>query len=144
MTTISIHPRRIARECILKASFAYYYTNDDYNKILDYLMTKKPGLKKNADFIYLLFEYVQKHMHWAENLIKSHLENWELERVALIDKILLKMGICEIYFMDDIPPKVTISEMVEISKIYSTDESPIFINGILDAVYKDYKKKEKE
>ena len=144
MTTISIHPRRVARECILKALFAYYYTNDDYNKILDSLITKKPRLKKNADFIHFLFEYVQKHMDWAEDQIKSHLENWDLDRVALIDKILLKMGICEIYFMDDIPPKVTISEMVEISKIYSTDESPVFINGILDAVYKDYKNKEKE
>jgi N utilization substance protein B len=57
--------------------------------------------------------------------------------------VLLKMGICEIYFLEEIPPKVTISEMVEISKVYSTDESPNFINGILDAVYKDFQKKEK-
>ena len=62
----------------------------------------------------------------------------------MIDKILLKMGICEIYFIDDIPPKVTISEMVEIAKIYSTDESPVFINGILDAVFKNYIKENKE
>ena len=54
------------------------------------------------------------------------------------------MGICEIYFVNDIPPKVTITEMVEIAKIYSTDESPIFINGILDAVFKDYLKENKE
>ena len=54
------------------------------------------------------------------------------------------MGICEIFFIQDIPPKVSISEMVEIAKIYSTDESPIFINGILDAVYKDYKKRNKD
>ena len=83
-------------------------------------------------------------MVWAEKLIKSHLENWEIDRVAQIDKILLKMGICEIYFIDDIPPKVTISEMVEIAKIYSTDESPVFINGILDAVFKNYIKENKE
>ena len=49
------------------------------------------------------------------------------------------MGICEIYFISDIPPKVTITEMVEIAKIYSTDESPVFINGILDAVFKLFK-----
>ena len=60
-----------------------------------------------------------------------------------MDKVLLRMGICEIYFLDDIPPKVSISEMVEISKVYSTDESPVFINGILDTVYKDFQKKEK-
>jgi len=65
------------------------------------------------------------------------------ENFYKLDKVLLKMGICEIYFLEDIPPKVTISEMVEISKVYSTDESPNFINGILDAVYKDFQKKEK-
>ena len=83
-------------------------------------------------------------MKWAEDTIKAYLENWELDRVANIDKILLKMGICEIYFINDIPPKVTITEMVEIAKIYSTDESPIFINGILDAVFKDYLKENKD
>ena len=51
---------------------------------------------------------------------------------------------CEIYFIDDIPPKVTISEMVEIAKVYSTDESPVFINGILDAVFKNYIKDNKK
>jgi len=87
---------------------------------------------------------VLKNIKWSEDIIKSHLENWEIDRVAQIDRILLKMGICEIHFIDDIPPKVTISEMVEISKIYSTDESPIFINGILDAVYKNYQKQIKD
>ena len=76
-------------------------------------------------------------------LLKKHLQNWDFGRVAKVDKVLLRMGICEIYFLDDIPPKVSISEMVEISKVYSTDESPVFINGILDTVYKDFQKKEK-
>ena len=91
-----------------------------------------------------IFDIVLKNVKLTEDIIKSHLENWEIDRVALIDKILLKMGICEIYFIDDIPPKVTISEMVEIAKIYSTDESPVFINGILDAVFKNYMKENKE
>ena len=70
------------------------------------------------------------------------MQNWEFERVAQVDRLLLRMGICEIFFLEEIPPKVSISEMVEISKIYSTDESPSFINGILDSVYKDFQKKE--
>ena len=80
---------------------------------------------------------------WADQIIEKHLQNWEFNRVAKVDLVLLRMGICEIYFLDDIPPKVSISEMVEISKVYSTDESPVFINGILDTVYKDFQKKEK-
>ena len=108
------------------------------------MVNKNPELKDHYDFIKSLFDIVFTKMDWTEKLIKAHLENWELDRVANIDKILLKMGICEIYFINDIPPKVTITEMVEIAKIYSTDESPIFINGILDAVFKDYLKENKE
>ena len=58
--------------------------------------------------------------------------------MALLDKILLRMGVSEIYHMDDVPRKVSISEMVEIAKVYSTEESSSFVNGILDTIYKDY------
>ena len=141
VTTINLHPRRAARQCVLKALFAYQFSNND---TIDQLVSENPELEDNNDFIQLLFDIVLEHVKLTEDIIMSHLENWEIDRVALIDKILLKMGICEIYFIDDIPPKVTISEMVEIAKIYSTDESPVFINGILDAVFKNYIKENKE
>ena len=144
MTTINLHPRRAARQCVLEALFSYQFSKNDTLQIIDQLIIKNPELKINIDFIQSLFESVLKNMKWTEDIIKSHLENWEIDRVAQIDKILLKMGICEIYLIDDIPPKVTISEMVEIAKIYSTDESPVFINGILDAVFKNYLKENKE
>ena len=141
MTTINLHPRRAARQCVLEALFAYQFSKND---TIDQLMSENPKLKGNNDFIQSLFDIVLENGKLTENIIESHLENWEIDRVALIDKILLKMGICEIYFIDDIPPKVTISEMVEIAKIYSTDESPVFINGILDAVFKNYIKENKK
>tara|TARA_X000000368_G_C22587458_1_gene517844 strand:- start:28 stop:462 length:435 start_codon:yes stop_codon:yes gene_type:complete len=144
VTTINLHPRRAARQCVLEALFSYQFSKNDTLQIIDQLISKNPELKSNNDFIQSLFESVLKNMKWTEDIIKSHLENWEIDRVAQIDKILLKMGICEIYLIDDIPPKVTISEMVEIAKIYSTDESPVFINGILDAVFKNYLKENKE
>ena len=141
MTTINLHPRRAARQCVLKALFAYQFSKND---TIDQLVSENPELKNNNDFIQLLFGIVLEQVKLTEDIIRSHLENWEIDRVALIDKILLKMGICEIYFIDDIPPKVTISEMVEIAKVYSTDESPVFINGILDAVFKNYIKDNKK
>ena len=137
----NLHPRRVARQCVLEALFAYQFSNND---TINQLVSKNPELKGNNDFIHSLYDIVLKNVKLTEDIIKSHLENWEIDRVALIDKILLKMGICEIYFIYDIPPKVTISEMVEIAKIYSTDESPVFINGILDAVFKNYIKENKE
>ena len=137
----NLHPRRAARQCVLEALFAYQFSKND---TIDQLVSKNLELKGNNDFIQSLFDIVLENVKLTEDIIKSHLENWEIERIALIDKILLKMGICEIYFIDDVPPKVTISEMVEIAKIYSTDESPVFINGILDAVFKNYMKENKK
>jgi len=142
--TVNVHPRRAARQCVLEALFAYQFSKNERKEIINQLVNKNPELKDHYNFIKSLFDIVFTKMDWTEKLIKSHLENWELDRVANIDKILLKMGICEIYFVNDIPPKVTITEMVEIAKIYSTDESPIFINGILDSVFKDYLKENKE
>ena len=144
MTIVNLHPRRAARQCVLEALFAYEFSKNDALSIVNQIINKNSQVKANQDFIQFLFECVLKNIKWSEEIIKSHLENWEIDRVAQIDRILLKMGICEIHFIDDIPPKVTISEMVEISKIYSTDESPIFINGILDAVYKNYQKQIKD
>ena len=144
MTIIRLHPRRAARRCVLEALFAYQFSKNDSLTIISQLINKNPQIKDNKDFIQLLFDCVLKNIQWAENIIKSHLENWEIDRIAQIDRILLKMGICEIHFIDDIPPKVTITEMVEIAKIYSTDESPVFINGILDAVYKKHQSQVKD
>ncbi len=144
MTIDSIHPRRLARECVLEALFAHQYSEDEPAVIINRVIKIDQKRNNSIEFIELLYKSVVDNLEWADTIIKSHLQNWEFERVAQVDRVLLRMGICEIFFIKEIPPKVSISEMVEISKIYSTDESPVFINGILDAVYKDYQKKEKE
>lgn len=69
-----------------------------------------------------------------ETLIAEHIKNWDVERVALIDKIILKMALCEMHIFRSIPVKVTINEYIEISKIYSTPKSKQFINGVLDKI----------
>jgi N utilization substance protein B len=143
VTTPNIHPRRIAREGVLEGLFAHQFSDDEPALVLRRVVDTNPARKKSSDFIALLFHCVLDHVDWADEQIKTHLQNWEFDRVAQVDRVLLRMGICEIFFIDDVPPKVSISEMVEISKIYSTDDSPGFINGILDAVYKDYQKQEK-
>ncbi len=138
-----IHPRRNAREGVLEALFATQFSNENPDLVLGRLLESNPKRLKNSQFIQLLFYCVLDNINWADELIKSHLENWDFNRVAQIDRLLLRMGICEMFFIEEVPPKVSISEMVEISKIYSTDESPSFINGILDAVYKEYQQKDK-
>jgi N utilization substance protein B len=67
-----------------------------------------------------------------ETLITGYIQNWDVERVAVIDKIILKMALCEMHIFRSIPVKVTINEYIEVSKLYSTPKSKQFINGVLD------------
>jgi N utilization substance protein B len=72
-----------------------------------------------------------------EKLIAESTQNWDVERVALIDKIILKMALCEMHLFRNIPVKVTINEYIEVSKLYSTPKSKQFVNGILDKLAQD-------
>ncbi len=134
-----VHYRRNARESVLKALFAKNFSDENPFNSLDKIIETFPVDDKNKSFVYDLFNQVIENSEWADGLIKNHLKNWEIHRIAQVDHILLKMGICEIYYLEKIPAKVSITEMVEIAKIYSTDESAGFINGVLDSIYKNYK-----
>jgi N utilization substance protein B len=70
-------------------------------------------------------------------LIKPKLKNWDSERIALLDMILLKMGVCELLYFETIPTKVTINEYIDLAKEYSTEQSGHFVNGILDNIHKE-------
>jgi len=71
------------------------------------------------------------------DLIKPKLKNWDPERIAILDMILMRMGVCEFLYFETIPPKVTINEYIDIAKEYSTPQSGQFVNGILDNIHKD-------
>lgn len=70
-------------------------------------------------------------------LIKPKLKNWDAERIAALDMILMRMGVCEFLYFDTIPTKVTINEYIDLAKAYSTPQSGQFINGILDNIHKE-------
>lgn len=78
-----------------------------------------------------------------EEIIKPVLKNWDAERVAIIDMILLKLSLCELMYFPTIPPKVTINEYVELAKLYSTPKSKDFVNGVIDRLTKQLKKEGK-
>lgn len=69
--------------------------------------------------------------------IRPKLKNWEPERIAILDMLLMRMGVCEFLYFETIPPKVTINEYIDLAKEYSTQQSGQFINGILDNIHKD-------
>jgi transcription antitermination protein NusB len=80
--------------------------------------------------------------HVLLNMIEPVLQNWDAERVAILDMIMLKMALCEFIYCPTIPTKVTLNEYVELAKTYSTSKSKEFINGILDKLLNDLKSKD--
>ncbi len=90
----------------------------------------------------LLRTALEKETYCME-LIQPRLINWDAERVALVDLLLLRMGVCELLYFPTIPTRVTINEYIEISKQYSTLQSGQFVNGVLDNILKDLEKDHK-
>jgi N utilization substance protein B len=110
---------------------------------LQYL--QKPGVyvwkdllsRDKFDFAVQLFETVKEKKEELDTWIKPRLLNWDSERLAQLDTILLEMGVAEFLYFETIPVKVTINEYIDLAKAYSTQQSGHFVNGILDNVRKD-------
>lgn len=98
--------------------------------------------EKNEYAQNLLTTTLEKEAYCIE-LVQPKLINWDSERVALIDMLLLRMGVCELLFFPTIPTKVTINEYIELAKMYSTPQSGQFVNGVLDNILKDLTKDNK-
>ena len=130
-----MHPRRTARESILGALYAYELTGEEKNKVLLDAFERNSFDEETKVYISNLYDNILENKTWAENLISDNLDNWKLERVATLDQLIMRIAISEIYFNEDIPPKVSISEAIEIAKIYSTEDSSGFVNGVLDSIY---------
>ena len=137
----STHPRRIAREAVLQALYAYEITKEKRDKVLKDIINRQSYDNDMKNFITSLFNFSIDNKEWCEEQIKTRLNNWEFDRVALLDRLLLILAISEIHFIDDVPPKVSISEAIEIAKQYSTEESSSFVNGVLDNIYKTMENK---
>ncbi|MFQ6674445.1 MAG: transcription antitermination factor NusB [Fidelibacterota bacterium] len=127
--------RRLGRELVLQALYAYEFTRDSLENILGNLKPFNTHDPDTEEYVVRLITETVNRRQWSREEISRRLKNWDYERVALIDRLILQMMIVEMVYLDDIPPKVSITEGVEIAKKYSTDDSSAFINGILDSVY---------
>jgi len=90
--------------------------------------------ESELEFMRSLTECTMAETVYIDGLIERFAKNWVLERIALIDRVLLRMATAELIHFELIPIKVTINEIIELAKTYSTDKSNVFINGVLDAV----------
>ena len=131
--------RRIIRIKVLQVLYAHEIARDPIEKVKKDLLTGLNDADK-YNFASDLIDAVLKNKRSLDQTIKGKIHNWEFERIGLLDKIIIQIGISELIYFPEIPPKVTINEAIEIAKMYCTEKSGQFVNGILDSVLLDLKK----
>ena len=91
---------------------------------------------QRVPYIELLLEALQDHLPDVDRALQACLENWRLERLSVMDRSILRLAATEILFLEDIPPKVSIQEGIHLAEAYGGKDSPRFVNGVLDALFK--------
>lgn len=128
--------RKRARELVLKCLYAHDSTNEPVESICESLIRTSDLAEESIVFAERLFKKVVQTVPELDDRIVQFSQNWNIERMAMVDKCILRLAICELIDFPDIPAKVSINEGVELAKKYSAYESSRFVNGILNAIYK--------
>jgi len=134
--------RRKARECALQLLYQVDLGNEELCDTQELFWNNDTIDAPEKEFASKLVHGVREHLTEIDNLLSTYSTNWKLSRMASIDKNILRIAVFELVFCKDIPSKVTINEAVEIAKLYGTDGSGAFVNGILDNVSKKVKNSE--
>ena len=129
--------RTQAREVALKI----LYQKDIMHRAIEveaekFLEGEEVAVPEVKDFANRLVFGVSDHLEAIDKKISGYATNWQLKRMAVIDRNVLRLGVFELFYANDIPPKVSINEAVELAKKYGDAESSKFVNGVLDKIHK--------
>jgi N utilization substance protein B len=130
--------RQQARMAVVSLLYAYDLGNGNTSEHSSEILEEKKIRNKQKDFALTLYEGVMEHLEDVDKAIITHLKDWDFERLGAIERATLRLAGYEILF-SDLDSAVVINEAVEITKAFGTEQSPKFINGVLDAIAKDKK-----
>jgi len=130
-----MHQRRKAREVALQVLYELDVLNIDAKEAITLFWNNFHATEDSKKFSTLLIEGAWDNREQIDNLIRSCSEHWSLERMSRVDRNILRMAVYELLYCPNIPPKVTLNEAIDLGKMYGSENSGSFINGILDAVY---------
>ena len=129
--------RTLSRERVLKILYQSDITGKSMSSTLEeFLGTDDTRDKEILDFCKRLVLGVEENLETIDKKIAEYATNWEFKRIAIIDRNILRLGVLELFFASDVPPKVTINEAVELAKKFGDLDSSRFVNGILDNIHK--------
>jgi N utilization substance protein B len=139
MSKIDKQQRKLAREAVLQALYAKFVSNEDPKKVLQDIISRYKFDKLSEKFVDELFSLTVENSIQLDKKIETNLDNWTLDRLNVIDRLILQMSLCEMIYLQsyDISHKVTISSALENAKKFSSEDSISFVNGVLDSIYKE-------
>lgn len=126
--------RRIARECALQMLYEFDVGKNSGDEILQSFWQMNDHPEKVADFANSLFQGTLGRLKEIDAVIQKHTKNWRLNRMAVVDRNILRLAVFEFLSGSRTPETVVINEALEIARKYSTQESALFVNGILDSI----------
>jgi len=129
--------RRLARELALEALYRIEMTKDKPEIVLNDVCSRTSHPQEVVEFARELVTITITNLLKIDNVISRTADNWSFDRLATLDRNILRAAICEIFYFPEIPFKVSIDEAIELAKKYSTKDSGRFVNGILDKVVKE-------
>lgn len=135
----SSRPRTRGRELAIKLLYLLDMRGPEHaSEQVRRLASQLEDDREAREFALELYEGTSKILNSLDEVIKGIADNWDLTRMAFVDRAILRLGVFELLHRHDIPPKATISEALEIAKRFSTEKSSSFVNGILDKVFQDH------
>jgi len=131
--------RKLAREAVLRALYAKHVSNEETKKVLHDILIRYEFDKMTKKFVEELFNSTIEFSDDLDKHIESSLDNWTVDRLNVIDRLIMQMSLCEMIHLKsyDISHKVTISSAIENAKKFSSEDSTSFVNGVLDSIYKE-------
>ena len=133
--------RTKARECALKILYAVDITKDGFVEGADIFWKSNTGIKGEIrEFSNFLIKGIAENKDFIDSIISKYAMNWQIQRMATIDRNILRLSTFELLFAAEIPPKVSINEAIELAKKYGDKDSGKFVNGVLDKINKAERK----
>ena len=133
--------RRSSRELALKFLYQFELNEGDLDEQIKLFLERNPSQEDVESFMKELVVSLIDKMEEIDEIIQKFSDHWVLDRMTVIDRNILRMGTYELLFSLSIPPKVVINEAIDIAKKYGNEDSPEFINGVLDKVYNEVRQK---
>ena len=132
--------RHRARAWLLQIHYRWESASFDgslRDALVDTVATRRVSPRR-LPYIRSVLRLLEEHLGEVDARVSSALDNWRLERVGKIDRAILRIGAVEILYIDEVPPKVSIQEAIRLAEAYGGEDSPRFVNGVLDALFKGH------